>query len=150
MSYFIGLECKTTEHNVLKFLFTSLGVNDYDWIISEDEVILQNHRYLLSKHPNINEFNQFITNEQFVIIFINVQGYKKNSMKSNVNLVSYQDFMKSACEIIVLISDGYLVEIYCKDRDVLRLFAANLKKSGCKDIKYKTLENDGRTKLSVV
>ena len=119
-------------------------------MISEDEVIFQNHRYVLSEYPNLNEFNQFINNEQFVIIFINVQGYKKNSIKSNTNLVDYQDFMKSTCEIIVLISDGYLVEIYCKDRDILRLFAANLKESGCRDIKYKTLENDGRTRFSVV
>ena len=150
MSNYIGLECESTKHNVLKFLFANLAVNDYDWKISEDEVIFQNRRYVLSKYPNLNEFNQFITNEQFVVIFINVQGYKKNSIKSNTNLVSYQDFIKSTCEIIVLISDLYFVEIYCKDWDVLRLLAANLKANGCEDIKYKTLENDGRTKLSVV
>lgn len=67
-----------------------------------------------------------------------------------IELNTYEDFLKSDCEIIILITDSVFVDIYAKDEMVINKIKYNAEQCDFKDIAYITDENDYRTYLSAI
>lgn len=59
-----------------------------------------------------------LENNSYYIIFADLQAFPKGKMEE---INTFQDFLKSDCELVLLIVDCCDVTIYCKDRDKLKL-----------------------------
>ncbi len=61
----------------------------------------------------------------------------------------YKEYLRSDCEMIVLVVDAYYLELYCKDPALLRDLTALAKAIPGAKLEEKTEENDGRYRMYV-
>jgi len=87
-----------------------------------------------------------IENGSYYIIFADLQAYPKGKI-TEIN--TYEEFVESNCELVLLVVDSYYATIYCKDKDKLKLLFKNAQDYAFKDVAYITDENDIRTRLSI-
>lgn len=139
----IEFERENAHDNFLNELFYDIDLNNFVVDISEDEVYYNDYNLETDKIYQNGEFKS-----GSYILFINLKIYPKNN-NNYEEIKSYEDFIKSDCQLIVLINDVVFVEIYFKDEFLKETILNNLDK---KKIKYdiKTLSNDSRYIMSVV
>ena len=125
----IGIEFKkSNEHdNFLNYLFENIDLNDYEIDITEDEMYYDNQNIHFDKLYNEGKFKSGI-----YVIFINLKIYPKNNTNYE-NIKTYEDFINSSCQLMVLINDSVYVEIYFKDKLLKNKILSNVCK---KRIKY--------------
>ena len=146
----IGLSFENkSDINILKEILKNVDLSSYQFYFTEEELYDRNHVDLttfgLQEYKrNIEEF----INENYYIIFLVMQIYKKGEEKNRQEINTYLDFQNSNCSLILLISDSSDIEIYFKDNELKNQVINNLKRL---NIKYEetTLENDTRTKMHV-
>lgn len=146
----IGLSFENkSDINILKEILKNVDLSSYQFYFTEEELYDRNHMDLttfgLQEYKrNIEEF----INENYYIIFLVMQIYKKGEEKNRQEINTYLDFQNSNCSLILLISDSSDIEIYFKDNELKNQVINNLKRL---NIKYEetTLENDTRTKMYV-
>lgn len=146
----IGLSFENkSDINILKEILKNVDLSSYQFYFTEEELYDRNHMDLttfgLQEYKrNIEEF----INENYYIIFLVMQIYKKGEEKNRQEINTYLDFQNSNCSLILLISDSSDIEIYFKDNELKNQVINNLKRL---NIKYEetTLENDTRTKMHV-
>lgn len=132
----------------LKKLFNNINLDEYDWVVLENEIVRNNKDLYLPEEMDGTQFGELINNGQDdMIIFLNIQAYPKNSKHKEIP--NFIDFVNSECEIIFLIVDLYEVEIYAKNKNLLFQFIENADQCSCTGIKIKTDIDDGRTRLSI-
>lgn len=144
-----GIECMAPSgyDAKLKHLLNNIPLTDYDWYISETEIIRDDKNQIWPLKMNGHELQNHLE-ESNLVIFINMQAYPKGANTSELNV--YEDFLNSTCEIIILIYDVRFVEIYVKDKSLIMKFIENMEKCGCTQITIKTDKDDTRTRLSVI
>ncbi|MED0799829.1 DUF2691 family protein [Bacillus inaquosorum] len=73
-------------------------------------------------------FANHLKTNQYYTIFVELQAYPFGQA---VDLVqTYEEFIDSDCELVLLLADSSYVSIYCKDRNVIeKLFINALKKT---------------------
>lgn len=146
----IGLSFENkSDINILKEILKNVDLSSYQFYFTEEELYDRYHLNLktfgLQEYKrNIEEF----LNENYYIIFLVMQIYKKGEEKNRQEINTYLDFQNSNCSLILLISDSSDIEIYFKDDELKDQVINNLKRL---NIKYEetTLENDTRTKMHV-
>lgn len=143
----VEFEYTTDSEGILKDLFENIPTELYDWYIYEDEIFKNEDNLNISEFMTGKGFYEMITDVPYLCYFININAYKKGMIHSK--LFTYDDFIKSNCEFVVLIADRRFVEIYAKNESVLLQFIENAKNMRGRDIIVKTKEKDARTKLSV-
>lgn len=92
-----------------------------------------------------SELKNLLENNKYYSIFADLKAYPKG--EKCLNLESYKDFMKSACEFVLLVVDCSYTTIYCKNQDVIELLYKNAIEYGFENVNYLTDENDARTRL---
>ena len=80
------------------------------------------------------------------IIFADFKAYPQG--ESTKDVLTYEEFLNSQCQLIVLVVDSSYVAVYCKDTEMLNLIYQNAVEKRYEKVKYITNENDTRTKLS--
>lgn len=144
----IEFELETTYEKILYDLLKDTVFVDYKWIIRQQEIIYEsNHDKTLLSYLSGTEWEKEIRfNGNYYVLFLNLQVYLKDGEESNIE--TYDDFVNSDCELIVLFSDNKFIEIYVKSNDLKKKIIKNI---DAKKIKYKikTKENDGRTKIII-
>ena len=142
-----GLEFKVKNGygHVLYNLLQKTNIDTYDWYAYESEIIMDNNSFRIDSgllhHEKTKQL--FDISSDYYLMFIILQAYQKGS--STQVIKTYEEFMCSDCDFIILISDGTLVEIYTKtDKDFLR-FANIASDIAHGDICIKTKNSDGRT-----
>ncbi|WP_314592163.1 DUF2691 family protein [Paenibacillus terrigena] len=81
------------------------------------------------------------------VIFANLKAFPKD--KNVLDVRTYEEFLHSYCELVLLLIDCSYVAIYCKDKEKLERLFDNAKRNCFEKIQYITDENDFRTRLSV-
>jgi len=129
----ISFEIPNNYGSYIKDIFKGLKLEDYYWNIFDSEVLnLQGKNLFLNNIYNSNTLSHF-NNENYYLIFTNFQGYKyKNSYD---NIKSYSEFLKSDCEIIVVIVDSIYVDIFAKSSKILNTIRKNAFDNGYMNIK---------------
>ncbi|MBB6448000.1 DUF2691 family protein [Bacillus benzoevorans] len=89
----------------------------------------------------------FLEDNTYYLIFADLKAHPKG--KNPANIETYEEFLNSDCELVLLVVDSVYFTIYCKDRDKLESLYNNAKLKGFDDLQYITDENDTRTRLSV-
>ena len=145
----IGIEFEYEQNygSILKDLFQGIELEDYNWYISEKEIISSNKNKKISSKLSPQKFKTLINDSDYCIISINIQAFPKES--NRIQLSTYHDFKKSNCEIVFMISDANYVEIYGKEQKIMNKFKKNAQEIGCLNIEYKTETNDSRTRFKL-
>ncbi|MCR8632010.1 DUF2691 family protein [Paenibacillus radicis (ex Xue et al. 2023)] len=92
-------------------------------------------------------FKGIVENNKYYVIFANLKAYPKD--KNVIDIGTYEDFLISDCQLVLLVVDCAYVTIYCKNKDILECLYQNAIRNGYDDVQFITDENDGRTRLSV-
>ncbi|MGF7059032.1 DUF2691 family protein [Brassicibacter mesophilus] len=92
------------------------------------------------------EFKSHIFNHIYYAIFGEFKAFPQHSQISIVN--TYEEFLRSDCEIVLLIVDNIYYDVYCKNKNYLEIIYQNAINNNFENITYID-ENDGRTRLNV-
>lgn len=127
---------------ILKDILKDISLENYIVKINEDnEIWIENDKQLLEEKIIEGEkFSKLISKNLYYTIFANIHIYEKESKISNIK--TYEQFLKSDCEIIILIIDSIDVCIYVKNKEILNRIELNVKENKFKNINYITDEND--------
>ncbi|MGI6361059.1 MAG: DUF2691 family protein [Bacillota bacterium] len=93
----------------------------------------------------------FISGEEFIktinfpaegnfLIFMSIRACFKGRECNDIT--TYDDFIKSDCQIVINVDDSLYVNVYAKDPGILDIFRANAEKLRFTDIEYFTPESD--------
>ena len=133
--------------DVLNDLFFNISLNDYVFFMVEDEVFRECGLIEIPSVADVTFLGEMRACAPYFVFSLNLQAYPIGASKQKIN--TYEDFEKSPCQFIVLIVDGRSFEIYAKDEQLLLCFIKNIIKLGGKNIKIKTIHEDGRVRMSV-
>ncbi len=92
------------------------------------------------------DFDDLIKRNIYYIIFATINAFPNGTQLSNID--TYEDYVKSDCEICLLIADCSYVEVYCKDPLLINKLYDNANAKGFEKLGYINEENDYRTKMS--
>lgn len=140
-----------SEKSVLYEILKCIDIVNYCWYnIYEQNEVWNNktkEEFFEKDYYDGNDFENVIQSE-YCIIFYKVQAYLKKGNFNNIH--TFQEFLESECQILLLIYDCSFVEIYVKDSVVLNNLYHNAIKNGYKKVRYITDENDNRTRMDVL
>lgn len=146
-----GIEFKINiQHkDILNEILKDISLDDYDFYISEDEVICNNGKAQMQipKKGDGKLFENLAIYIPYYVNFINLRAYKKGQEDDQVN--NYSEFVNSECQFIILIVDGQYLEIYAKSDNLILQFIKNAVQLKGEEIKIKTDYDDGRVRMSV-
>lgn len=139
-------------NNYLWKIFINLSLSNYTWYIEQEELLYFNEKegkvcsnLFTSDILTGAEFEKCITKNDYYIHLANIQAYPKNTKKEDI--LTYEDFIKSKCEMILLCADSEYVDLYSKNKEFLKKVFEMSIQNGFKNIEYITDENDERTAL---
>lgn len=127
------------------------GINKdkYYWKIDEDQVFFIEDDFLFSTDIyNGRDFSRIISQPSYYVVFLNLQAFPIGSDFNEIQ--DYSDFLKSNCELIVLISDCIFVSIYSKNKNVIKTINLNVQINNFDEISYITDENDKKIKFTAI
>lgn len=126
-----------------------IDISTFDWRVSPVESYLvindELDQDLFETDNEIMEgtnLKNLLENNMYWIIFADLQAYPKGKVSE---IDTYEEFVKSECELVLFVVDSYYTVIYCKDKETLELLYKNAEDFGFKDIQFITDENDTRT-----
>ena len=132
-------------------IFTCVNVNNYCWYVvgSQNDTWDSKMERLLLDHSRYDgfSFSETIKQEHFVI-FLKLQAYFPHDEYGE--LLSYDDFQKSKCQLLVLMHDCCYVDMYIKDQAIIEETYQYVVSSGYQNVRYLKDDNDTRTRLSVI
>ena len=101
-----------------------------------------------NKIINGKELKQFLEQKRnYSIISINA---KASYLPYDKTIYSYQDFIQSPFEIILLCADDVFYEIYSKDTEFIKRVKEIAVKNNFANIQYIISENDNRSHMSMM
>ena len=137
-------------NQALSLIFENIDLSSYKWINYLDQFecycCRRNCEIDIKEFYNGNELFSIVNDEY--ILFMKLQAFVNSG--NEINCHTYNQFLKSDCEMLILIYDVYYVDIYIKSIDIFNKLKSNALKSGFLDIVVITDENDCRTKLDVI
>ena len=92
-------------------------------------------------------FQEQIKLEHF-IAFLKLQAYKKGAAFSAIH--TFDEFLKSDCQVLLLIFDCEFAEIYVQDSACAEIIYQNAKSEHFENLAYITEDNDDRTVMDVI
>lgn len=93
-------------------------------------------------------FANHLKTNQYYTIFVELQAYPFGQA---VDLVqTYEEFVDSDCELVLLLADSSYVSIYCKDRNVIEKLFINALKNDFEEVQLITDDNDTSQALRII
>lgn len=142
-------------NNYIGKILQCTDLAQYTWCIDEDEVLVFDEnkgRVCEQFFSNLiltgREFEEIVTQKEYYVVQVNMKAYPPNAPRSDIQ--TYSDFVKSKCEVVLLISDAIYVELYCKNREYIENVRELCRQNDFKNVEYITDENDCRTRFSVL
>lgn len=96
---------------------------------------------------SLYDFQRVIQLENLVVDSLVLHLYPCRNRPQEI--ITYSDYEKSACEMLVLIYDAYYCEVYSKKSEWLSKLVASLKSFSNVKIRLKTIYDDDRTEMLV-
>ena len=155
----LDLRLPSSHINPVYEMFKNISLDDTDVYVYDEEIIIKRSTRTFPIGGDYHFPEGKVSGAQFLhaigssnyddlyAIRISVQIYPSGSSKQDI--VTYEDFLNSECNIIFLLCDVDYAEIYVKSESHLLQFIKNADRIGCKAIEIKTDLNDGRTRMSV-
>ncbi|AJS58977.1 DUF2691 family protein [Paenibacillus sp. IHBB 10380] len=128
--------------------------NQYNWRVGgEESYLINNNKLDSSLFPEqINcmdgeTLKSIIEDSEYYLIFQDLKAYPKG--KNTIDVRTYEEFMGSDCQLVLLVVDSSYITVYCKSKEKLEELYLNAYNQGYINLEYITDENDMRTRLSV-
>ena len=120
----IRFKIKNEYNTFLNKILSHIDTDNFQWIVAESEVYFQKGLELFDKQVYTNsEFQNLIKSENYYTVFCNIQLYNKETEIYEIH--NYEEFLKSKCVLILFITDNEFVEIYTKDKKLLKILKNN-------------------------
>ena len=149
----ISLEIPNQKGNILSKVLQPINITEFNWSIGHGESYLvvdgQLDEDFFSQDVKIMDgklLKKNIEDNQYYVIFADLKAFPKSENVTNIE--TYEDYIKSECQLIILVVDCSYTTIYCKDKENLDRLYQNAKDSGFKNVQYITDENDTMTSLT--
>jgi hypothetical protein len=147
-----GVRFKTPNEygSYISDVLKTIDVTKYTWSIDNTEIYYGNSKKFIDySHPSIlegHEFKSLIDTENYYVIFAELKAFKSKEDVVDVN--TYEDFINSKAEIILLIADVCYYDIYCKGPRLIEMIYDNALDRNYTDLEY-VGEEDCRYRMSV-
>lgn len=132
-----------TDPDILHQVLGCIDVKSYDWEVAENDIDTWGYFYDKLRYSG-EEFAEKIK-KPHCIIASKLPAYPVG--ETDGEPMYYEDFLRSKCQLVLIMYDRQYTELYCKDEEMSKLFFDNAVRRGFDEVIYKTDENDGRTAL---
>ena len=132
-----------TEPDILHQVLGCIDVKSYDWEVSEKDIDTWGYFYDKLRYSG-EEFAEKIK-EPHCIIASKILAYPNG--ETDDEPLYYEDFLRSKCQLVLIMYDRQYTELYCKSEEISRRLFDHALRLGFGEVMYITDENDGRTAL---
>jgi len=147
----IRVVIKNEYNNYLEKIFAPINLLQYKWEILTDDIFYEEDgkedQELFKSYLHLLEgcsFKKAISRKSYYLIFVDIRAYPCNANIANIQ--TFEDFMRSECQILFMCWDSSYVNIYCKDKKMLEALYCNCNKFSCESVSYISMEQaKGRT-----
>lgn len=116
----------TSSDDLLCKIFDKIDVKKYSWqIIKDQEEVIKcgdTKDFFETDSYSGLEFYKCIQNKHYVI-FLKTQAFF--SKKKSASIRTYADFLKSECQLLLLVYDCEYIEVYAREESILRKIYEN-------------------------
>ncbi|WP_438311722.1 DUF2691 family protein [Sporosarcina sp. FA9] len=91
------------------------------------------------------ELIKLISENEYYLIFADLKAYK--NFESELKIETYEDFLESDCQFVLLLVDSSFVTIYSKSKSTIQSLYNQAVATKYKKVEYITDDNDERTTL---
>lgn len=126
----IGLyiETKNKQNKYLEIILKNVILENYVWSIGYDEVIYSSGAseclpLFSGTVLNGNDFKNCISDKDYYLLFEEIKAFPQK--KTVVEISTFEDYLSSACELIILCYDTVSIEVYSKNIDILYSIKTN-------------------------
>ncbi|MBY0098326.1 DUF2691 family protein [Mesobacillus maritimus] len=147
----VSFEIPNEYGSLLSKVLEPVDISTFSWRIGNGEAYkvvdgrLDENLFLGYKDSIEGEdLKDLLENKPSYIIFADLQAYPSGELSY---VETYEEFMGSKCEFVLLIVDCSYVTLYCKNKQSIELLYHHAKECGFKDVEYITDDNDARTSL---
>lgn len=130
----ISFKIKNEWDTILNKIFYEMDFSECVWKIVDDDVHGKELDMFFSKDEYSNDEFMEIIKEKHYPVALNLQMFLKSKMVENV--YSYNEFLKSSCQLVLNIVDNIFVDIYAKNENVLKKIHNNAVNFGFMDVSY--------------
>lgn len=146
----ISFQIPQANTNTLYKILNGLNITEYDWqyIADQSEVwdVSSTKDFFLQTYYTGDSFLNLIQQNHY-IIFLKLQAYLQPDQPENIH--TYSDFIKSNCQLLLLIYDCEYVEIYAKSQTAIAAIQRSIQENGWQETCIITDYNDRRTKMDI-
>ena len=137
-----------------QYLFDILNAFDfkqYVWKTGDEEAYyIENGELGIPLFPKPHVYTgealyKAISETDYYVIFVDLKAFSDPSYVKEIT--TYEEFLNSRCEFVLLLVDCSYVTIYAKNTEVLTAVHAKAIDSGYENVTYITDENDSNTTL---
>lgn len=114
-------------------ILSNLATDNYYWLINNEEILTYTGNLFSKNIYTDDEFKSIISSQEYYLIFAEIKLSKSKKM---VEFNNYMDFKNSDCEIVILVVDSSMVDIYVKNIEVLKILKKNVETYGFDKISY--------------
>ena len=132
-------------------ILKEVDVSRWEWQIGDGEAyIIENDplgKELFGTITNLTgkELMKLISINEYYLIFADLKAYM--NVESELKVESYEEFLKSDCQFVLLLVDSSYVTIYSKSKSTIQSLYDQAVAAKYKEIEYITDDNDERTTL---
>lgn len=148
----VSFEIPNEYGSLLGDVLKPIDITVFAWQIGGGESYCVNNEQLeelFSEDSNmINgaELKCLLEDHTYYMIFADLKAYPNGEFST---IDTYEEFMESQCELVLLVVDCSYVTIYCKNKKDLESLYDHAISCGFENVEYITDENDTRTRLIV-
>ncbi|WP_327194801.1 DUF2691 family protein [Paenibacillus alvei] len=129
-------------------------IGEYNWRIGgEESYLIVDDKLGNDLFPGLinsldgETLKSILEDNDYYLIFQDLKAFPKGTDTTDVK--SYDEYMSSDCQLVLLVVDSAYITIYCKNERELENLYSNARNWGYTNLEYITDKNDMRTGLIV-
>lgn len=150
----ISFEIPNKHGRLLGEILKPFETDEYNWLVGGEEAYFivdgQFEETLFAGAGEIWDgitLKKLLEENEYYIIFQDLKAFPQG--KDIVEVKTYEEFLNSDCQLVLLVVDSCFVSIYCKNNKLIEDLFKNAQHRGYDHVRYITDANDTRTGLSV-
>jgi hypothetical protein len=138
----LDIRVKNEYSNYLYKILNGINLLNYVWEINTDDFLYSENGDLKENFFGSNvlsgeEFFKCISRDSYYMIFVDIKAYPVGN--ESIEFETFDDFLRSNCELVLLCTDSIFIEFYCKDRDILDKVYNNCITDEFEEVQYKSV-----------
>ncbi|GKV68635.1 hypothetical protein NCCP2716_11330 [Sporosarcina sp. NCCP-2716] len=144
VSFYIPDECD----NILAGLLDGVDIEAFEWKLGgmNETYVMENNelgRLLFQDEVMSGEtLRRVLSESEYYLIFVDIKAFPTGSTTPVNDIATYEQFLASDCQLVLLVADSSYVWIYAKDHQMIGELYAKAVNAGYERVTYLTDEND--------